>query len=50
MKVLFGWIILIVLILTGFYYINQNLEKTVLLHEFLKLDENPDKMVYSAKS
>lgn len=50
MKVLFGWIILIVLILTGFYYINQNLEKTVLLHEFLKLDENPDKIVYSAKA
>ncbi len=50
MKILYGWFILIALILFAFYYVNLNLEKTVLVDDFLKLNETPTNIAYSVKN
>lgn len=50
MKLFYGWILLIVLILASFYYISLNLEKTVEVNNFLKLFKGADSIVYSVKN
>ena len=50
MKLFLGWIILFVLILFSFYYINQNLEKTVSISELLNISITENSITYSAKN
>ena len=50
MKLLFGWLILIFLILYAFYYVNINLEKTTEVKDFLKIYENEKTILYSVRN
>ena len=50
MKLLFGWLVLIVLILYAFYYVNMNLEKSVEVKDLIKISENSNETIYSVKN
>lgn len=50
MKLFFGWILLFILVLFSFYYINSNLEKTVDINELLNISNTQNNITYSAKN
>jgi hypothetical protein len=50
MKLVFAWIMLFSLVLFSFYFINQNLEKTVGISELLNISITKDATIYSAKN
>lgn len=50
MKLLFGWILLIVLILYTIYYIDTNTEKTVEIKDLTKISETAENTIYTAKT
>jgi len=50
MKLFFGWIVLFLLILFSFYYINLNLEKTVGINDLLNISNTQNSITYSAKN
>ncbi len=50
MKLFFGWISLLLLILFSFYYINSILEKTVAINELISISQSEKNIVYSAKN
>lgn len=50
MKLFFAWVILFILILFSFYYINLNLEKTFGITEFINISKTKESITYSAKN